>query len=101
MARANVDKIHEVSTQMASGWTLCLQWARYNYDDGSSSQMGYRFIYRRLNGSLQAAMGQARIPSAVDIFRLMQMATEAGWFITCEAGRTDPVDIVVEEDEVA
>ena len=98
MARANVDIRQEVSTLLGSGWTLCLQWAQYNYDDGSPSQMGYRFIYRRPNGSLQAAMGQARVPSAAVMFDLIHKATEAGWFIACEANRTGDVATVVEED---
>jgi len=40
--------------------------------------MGYRFIWRKPDGTLQAARGQARIPSAAEMFQLIQMATEAG-----------------------
>jgi hypothetical protein len=99
VARANIEVIHQViSDPNPSGWRLCFQWARYNYDNGSPSQMGYRFIYRRPDGSLQAALGQARIPSAAAMFQLIQMATAAGWFVTCEAERTDQVDTVIEDD---
>jgi hypothetical protein len=45
-----------------NGWRLCLQWARYQYDDKSEPETGYRFIWRRPDGSLQPARGQARIP---------------------------------------
>jgi len=34
-------------------------------------------------------MGQARIPSASDIFNLLRMATEEGWFIVAEQSRDD------------
>jgi hypothetical protein len=49
-----------------NGWRLCLQWGRYQYDDKTEPQAGYRFIWRRPDGSLQPARGQARIPSLVD-----------------------------------
>lgn len=60
-------------------WVLCFQWGRYDYGDGAEAQRGYRFIWRRPDGSLQAARGQARIPSLDDIRILTNMATEAGW----------------------
>jgi hypothetical protein len=62
---------------------ICVFSGEDVYDDGSS-QTGYRFIWRKPDGNLQAARGQARIPCAADMFRLIQMATEAGWFITTE-----------------
>jgi hypothetical protein len=34
-------------------------------------------------------MGQARIPSAAEMFALLRMASEAGWFVTAERGRDD------------
>jgi hypothetical protein len=80
---ANVEIIHEVCSGTLGDWNLCFQWGRYVYDDGSS-QTGYRFIWRKPDGNLQAARGQARIPCAADMFRLIQMANEAGWFITTE-----------------
>ena len=62
-----------------NGWRLCLQWARYQYDDKSEPQTGYRFIWRRPDGSLQPARGQARIPSLADAERLIRLAHELGW----------------------
>lgn len=84
MARARIQIMHEVRSGQPGEWNLCFQWGRYNYDDGSPSDIGYRFIWRRPDGSLQPAMGQARIPSASDLFRLLLMATEAGWFVSAE-----------------
>jgi hypothetical protein len=46
-----------------NGWRLCLQWARYQYDHGTEPETGFRFIWRRPDGSLQPARGQVRIPS--------------------------------------
>jgi hypothetical protein len=40
---------------------------------------GYRFIWRRPDSSLQAARGQARIPSIEVARGLMQRAEEEGW----------------------
>jgi hypothetical protein len=40
---------------------------------------GYRYIWRRPDGSLQAARGQARILSLRQAQELMQQATAAGW----------------------
>jgi hypothetical protein len=34
-------------------------------------------------------MGQARIPRASDIFHLLRLATDEGWFITAEKNRDD------------
>ena len=63
----------------SSGWRLCLQWARYQYDDKSEPETGYRFIWRRPDGSLQPARGQARIPSLADAELLIKLARELGW----------------------
>ena len=65
-------------------WDLCFQWVTYDYDNGDPSQDGYRFIWRRPNGHLQAARGQARIPSGADLLLLLAKATTAGWFIKIE-----------------
>lgn len=81
---ANFSINHEVVIgDIGKEWALCFHWGTYHYDDGSS-QDGYRFIWRRPDGSLQPSRGQARIPSASDIFELMRLATEAGWFIKVE-----------------
>lgn len=59
-------------------WVLCFQWCLYVYDDGSSEN-GYRFIWRRPNGKLQPARGQARIPSIEQATALMDIAKNKGW----------------------
>lgn len=40
---------------------------------------GYRFIWRRPDGSLQPARGQARIPSIAVIDELIRNARNEGW----------------------
>ncbi len=78
-ARVKWTKNHEVRHKMGNGWILCLQWVKYCYDDGGSED-GYQFIYRRPNTeNLQAARGQARIPSLKIARRLMNMAAKKGW----------------------
>lgn len=60
------------------GWELCFQYGRYIYQDGSQEE-GYRFIWRRPDGSLQAARGQARIPTVNDAMELINNAIREGW----------------------
>lgn len=36
------------------------------------------------NGNLQAARGQARIPDAASMFRLIHAASREGWFVKIE-----------------
>jgi hypothetical protein len=75
---ARVQVIQEVWHGSESDWRLCFQWCRYIYGDGTMEE-GYRFIWRRPDGSLQAARGQARLPS-IDIAReLMDKAVDEGW----------------------
>jgi hypothetical protein len=73
--------LHEIAhpEHRRDGWRLCLQWARYQYDDKSEPQTGYRFIWRRPGGLLQPARGQARIPSLADAELLIRLARELGW----------------------
>jgi hypothetical protein len=62
-------------------WTLWFQWCRYFYD-GGAMEHGYRFIWRRPQsegGSLQAARGQARIPSTAMLEKLVAQARAEGW----------------------
>jgi len=62
-------------------WTLWFQWCRYFYDDGTM-EYGYRFMWRRPQsegGSLQAARGQARIPSVAVLEQLVAQAKASGW----------------------
>jgi hypothetical protein len=80
---ARVQVIEEVAEdfEKPDEWVLWLQWCLYVYDDGSSEN-GYRFIWRRPKsdgGSLQAARGQARIPSLAVAKALMDKAEKAGW----------------------
>jgi hypothetical protein len=70
--------LNEVTLDQPKDWQLCFQRCRYMYDDGSI-QDGFRFIWRRPDGSLQAARGQARIPSLKDARLLMAEAEKAGW----------------------
>lgn len=58
-------------------YRLCFQWGRLIHDD-KSVQTGYRFIWRRPNGSIQAR-GPARIPSLKDIDVLVSLARQQGW----------------------
>ena len=81
---ANIKIIKEVTNEEAGGWKLYFQWCEYIYDDGSENQFGYRFIWKRPDGSLQAARGQARIPSLKDMNDLIERATYAGWLGTIE-----------------
>ena len=74
-------KIHkQVPENAKSGeWTLCFQKVTYHYDDGGT-QDGFRFIWRRPDGSLQAARGQARIESYEQMMALINQAKEDGFF---------------------
>ena len=77
--QARVHVVDEVATKEGSeGYRLCLQWCRYLYHDGGS-QEGYRFIWRRPDGTLQAARGQARIPSIAVMDALTKEAKKKGW----------------------
>lgn len=75
MARVHILK--EARLYPSGDWQLCFQWCRYELDDGV--QFGYRFIWRRPDGGLQAARGQARIPSIAEAKSLMDKAIAAGW----------------------
>lgn len=74
-------KIHkQVPKNAYSGeWTLCFQKVTYHYDDGSS-QDGFRFIWRRPDGSLLAARGQARIETYEQMMALINQAKEVEFF---------------------
>jgi hypothetical protein len=81
---ARVQVVNETTSKnnpAPTDWTLWFQWCRYFYDDGAM-QYGYRFIWRRpksSGGSLQAARGQARIPSVAALEQLVAQARETGW----------------------
>jgi hypothetical protein len=75
---ARVQVLQETSLEMGAGWKVCLQWCRYVYNNGAL-ELGYRFIWRRPDGSLQAARGQARLPSMAVIQELISNAQAKGW----------------------
>lgn len=60
------------------GWELCFQSCRYVYDNGEIED-GFRFIWRRPDGSLQPARGQARLPTVNDARRFIEHAVSLGW----------------------
>lgn len=82
MARVHVINETTIDTEAApSDWTLWFQWCRYLYD-GGDMEHGYRFIWKRPQadgGSLQAARGQARIPSIRVLDKLVAKAKALGW----------------------
>jgi hypothetical protein len=76
---ARVQIIEETCTDYGAGkWNLCFQWCLYVYEDGTSEK-GYRFIWRRADGSLQPARGQARIPDIPTLEELVEKAKQQGW----------------------
>jgi hypothetical protein len=74
---ARVHMLKEARLHPPGDWQLCFQWCLYALDDGP--QHGYRFIWRRPDGDLQAARGQARIPSIAEAKALMDKAIAEGW----------------------
>jgi len=75
---ARVHALKETRLYSPGDWQLCFQWCRYDLDE-EGSQFGYRFIWRRPDGDLQAARGQARIPSITEGRALMEKAIAEGW----------------------
>ena len=71
--------LNEVPTNRIKNWQLCFQECHYYYADGTD-QEGFRFIWRRPDGSLQPARGQARIPSKQDLENLLNQAAQEGWY---------------------
>ena len=78
MTQARVQIINEAISGDEGDWRLCFHWCRYLHDDGNI-ELGYRFIWRRPDGSLQAARGQARIPTIAAARALMDQAIMEGW----------------------
>jgi len=78
--------IREVTNGLEGNWRLCFQWCEYLYDNGDDPEFGYRFIWRRPNGHLQAARGQARIGSAEELEELIDLARNEGWYANIENG---------------
>ncbi len=81
MAKKSVKIINEVQLKPDErDYTLTFQKCTFTYDDGDLILDGFRFMWRRPNGRLQTARGQARIPSPEELFTLLHLASEAGWF---------------------
>ena len=73
-------EIHnEVTSDVIGEWRLCFQWYSHDYDNGTSED-GDRIIWRKPNGHLQAARGQARIDSPEDLQFPLNLAREEGWY---------------------
>ena len=90
MTRVKIHKqvsLWEPEERTPTDWNLFFQWVTYNHDDGEVER-GYRFIWCRPDGTLQAARGQARIPSAEALFILTSKASKAGWFVSIESVKT-------------
>lgn len=83
---AYFERLQEVShaPDGGDGWRICFQFGTYVYDPengGQDREDGYRFIWRRPNGHLQGARGQARLtPQYITI--LLGKAAEEGWYPT-------------------
>jgi hypothetical protein len=77
-ASARVQIIKEIDDGPKDAQRLCFQKCCYFFGDGTR-QEGYRFIWRRKDGSLQAARGQALIPSIEAARKLMDKAVAEGW----------------------
>lgn len=75
-AKITYDK--EINEPTHSGWKLCFQRITIHHNDGRK-EYGYRFIYRRPNGSLQGR-GAALIPNATFLQKLTDRAKSEGWF---------------------
>ena len=85
MSTVNVEVLNEVTdecTSVKGGYKLYLQRVRYHHEGGDQHgriDEGYRFIWRRPDGTLQAARGQARLPSFHVIRLLMIKAEQQSW----------------------
>ena len=76
---ATVEILKQVEDEkIDGGWQLCFQSCIYHLDD-NETKTGYRFIWRKPDGKLQAARGQARIPDAATLIRLTEKAKAEGW----------------------
>lgn len=65
-------------------WHLSFQLVTYDYGEGQDPEPGYRFIWKRPGGALQAARGQARLPSYGEVLKLSAKAASEGWLFNTE-----------------
>ena len=79
-------QVHQsVEVGKPGSWQLCYQLVTYHYETGQDSpEHGYRYIWRRPDGRLQGARGQARLPDGATQLRLQAKAAIAGWFFSTE-----------------
>jgi hypothetical protein len=77
-------QIHEeVRAGKLGDWQLCFQYGEWYYDPDQgmpvAKHSGYRFIWRRPDGTMQGARGQARLlPDLITI--LLGKAAQEGWY---------------------
>jgi hypothetical protein len=72
-------KVHnETRDRRAGEWQLCFQQCTYYQDDGRIFK-GYRFIWRDPEERMKPQRGQARIPNAKILRRLIAKAEDEGW----------------------
>lgn len=79
MSQTRVVILNETELKLEDEWTIALQYCRYEYGNNGGEQNGYRFIWKKPNGNLQAARGQTRIPSLSIVLRLISKAIDEGW----------------------
>ncbi len=74
--------IQHASVEVRIGdWSLCFQKVTYTYDDPQrQSEDGFRFMWKSPEGRLKTDRGQARIPTEADLFTLLRLAADDGWF---------------------
>ena len=77
--KATVVIKEEVGINFPEDWVLTFQKVTYMFSDGNSEE-GFRFIWRRPDGHLQAARGQARIPERKYLEELTKKAEAQGWY---------------------
>jgi len=75
---ANIEILNEIDPGPSNSWRLTFQRGIWHYGGGRSEE-GYRFMYRRDDGSLQAARGQARIDTLDQAQALIDEARHLGW----------------------
>lgn len=76
--QTRIQIVNETPNRHDGTWQLRLQWCRFLLADGGL-QHGYRLIWIRPDGSLQATRGQARLPSFDAVERLFAQAKSEGW----------------------
>lgn len=69
----------DISELMATLREAGRAWAT-NYDNRNGDARIEAIIWRQPDGTLQAARGQARIPDAAALQRLISAAHTAGWY---------------------